>query len=317
MGELPTASRLMGETMAKVLEMGVRVADTLDENSTVYDLSVVVPAYNEVNAIEDTIHTLQETIKSAGINGEVVVVDDGSTDGTYEKAMETSARVIRVDRNVGYGHSLKTGIRQSKSKFVAIIDADGTYPADRLPEMLEMCRHGDMIVGDRGAAMRNVPLVRKPAKWVLNKLANLLAQTYIPDLNSGLRVFRRESIERFLHLMPDGFSFSTTSTLCMICSNLRVSYIPISYGKRVGSSKIRPTDFFRFMLLVVRIIVLFHPLRVFLPLGAVLFVAGTAKAIYDLFLWNLSESAIFALLAALMIWSLGLIADMISRLHFR
>jgi glycosyltransferase involved in cell wall biosynthesis len=283
----------------------------------VYDLSIVVPAYNEVDAIVPTIEQLDEMIKSAGLDAEIVVVDDGSTDGTYEKAAQTVARVIRKEENVGYGHSLKTGIVQSKSNFVAIIDADGTYPADKIPEMLEMCETADMIVGNRGAAMTGVPLVRKPAKWVLNKLANILAQRKIPDLNSGLRVFRRESIERFLGLMPDGFSFSTTSTLCMICSNLRVVYTPISYAKRVGHSKIRPTDFFRFMLLVVRIIVLFHPLRVFLPLGAVLFALGAAKGIYDIFQMNLSESAIFALLAALVVWSLGLIADMISRLHFK
>ena len=283
----------------------------------VYDLSIVVPAYNEVNAIVPTIEELDRVIKQAGLDAEIVVVDDGSTDGTYEKALDTVARVIRVEENVGYGHSLKTGIRQSKSNFVAIIDADGTYPADKLPEMLELCETADMIVGNRGAAMTGVPLVRKPAKWVLNKLANLLAQRKIPDLNSGLRVFRRESIERFLGLMPDGFSFSTTSTLCMICSNLRVVYVPITYAKRVGHSKIRPTDFFRFMLLVVRIIVLFHPLRVFLPLGFILFSLGMAKGIYDMFQMNLSESAIFALLAALVVWSLGLIADMISRLHFK
>ena len=287
------------------------------ESARSYDLSIIVPAFNEVNAIEQTIEGLQAVIEENGLDAEIVVVDDGSTDGTYEKAINTTARVIRVDENIGYGHSLKTGIVHSKSDFIAIIDADGTYPADKIPEMLELCRDGDMIVGNRGEAMVGVPLVRRPAKWVLNKLANLLAQRRIPDLNSGLRVFRRPSIERFLSLMPDGFSFSTTSTLCMICSKLKVTYVPITYGKRIGHSKIRPTDFFRFMLLVVRIIVLFHPLRVFLPLGAVLFTLGIGKAIYDLFKWNLSESAIFALLAALVVWSLGLIADMISRLHFK
>lgn len=303
--------------MARVLEDGVAIQYRTEKVGHKYDLSIVIPAFNEINAIEDGIKELQDMIAEHELDAEIVVVDDGSTDGTYEKALETGVRVIRVDRNMGYGHSLKTGIRQTNSQFVAITDADGTYPADRIPEMLDICRNGDMVVGNRGEAMHNVPLVRKPAKWVLNKLANILAQRRIPDLNSGLRVFRRVSIERFLGLMPNGFSFSTTSTLCMICSDLQVTYVPITYGQRIGQSKIRPTDFFRFMLLVVRIIVLFHPLRVFLPVGAVLFAMGMAKAIYDLFLFNLSESAIFALLAALVIWSLGLIADMISRLHFR
>lgn len=303
--------------MARVLEDGVAIQYRTEKVGHKYDLSIVIPAYNEINAIKSGIEELQAMIAEHKLDAEIVVVDDGSTDGTYEKALETGVRVIRVDQNMGYGHSLKTGIRQTNSDYVAITDADGTYPADRLPEMLDICRNGDMVVGNRGEAMRNVPLVRKPAKWVLNKLANILAQRRIPDLNSGLRVFRRVSIEKFLGLMPNGFSFSTTSTLCMICSDLQVTYVPITYGKRIGQSKIRPTDFFRFMLLVVRIIVLFHPLRVFLPVGAILFAMGMAKAIYDLFLFNLSESAIFALLAALVIWSLGLIADMISRLHFR
>lgn len=303
--------------MARVLEDGVAIQYRTEKVGHKYDLSIVIPAYNEINAIKSGIEELQAMIAKHKLDAEIVVVDDGSSDGTYEKALETGVRVIRVDQNMGYGHSLKTGIRQTNSDYVAITDADGTYPAERLPEMLDICRNGDMVVGNRGEAMRNVPLVRKPAKWVLNKLANILAQRRIPDLNSGLRVFRRISIEKFLGLMPNGFSFSTTSTLCMICSDLQVTYVPITYGKRIGQSKIRPTDFFRFMLLVVRIIVLFHPLRVFLPVGAILFVMGMAKATYDLFLFNLSESAIFALLAALVIWSLGLIADMISRLHFR
>jgi hypothetical protein len=183
--------------------------------------------------------------------------------------------------------------------------------------MMEMAQTADMVVGDRSGAMKNVPLVRRPAEWVLSRLANFLAEREIPDLNSGLRVFRRDSLSRFIPLLPDAFSFTTTITLCMLCSKMQVEYIPVDYGKRIGHSKIRPTDFFNFMLLVLRIVTLFQPLRVFLPAGAVLFVLGSAKAVYDLTLMNLSESAIFALLAALIIWSLGLVADMISRLHLR
>lgn len=281
------------------------------------DLAIVVPAFNEVGAIAETIARLRAMVAEHGLDAEIIVVDDGSTDGTGDAAEKTGVRLVRCPVNVGYGHALKKGIAATNSDFVAIIDADGTYPVEALPTMLAMARDADMIVGSRGEAMKGVPLIRKPAKWVLNNLANTLAKRKIPDLNSGLRVMRRSSLQRFIQLLPDGFSFTTTITLCMISSGLSVVYHPISYGKRVGYSKIKPSDFFRFMLLVVRITVFFHPLRVFMPIGLALFAAGVAKTIYDMFIGNLSESAIFALLAALMIWSLGLIADMISRLHLR
>ncbi|MCA8890031.1 MAG: glycosyltransferase family 2 protein [Parvularculaceae bacterium] len=280
-------------------------------------LSVIVPAFNEAEAIRPTIVALLKVMTDASIDGEVVVVDDGSSDGTGDAAEAAGARVIRLGENRGYGFALKTGIAESNSKFVAIIDADGTYPPEKIPEMLEVAQNADMVVGDRGAAMTNVPLIRRPPKWVLNTLANLLARRKIPDLNSGLRVFKRASLERFIQLLPDGFSFTTTITLSMMCSNLRVVYVPITYAKRVGQSSMRPTAFFTFILLVLRIIVFFQPLRVFMPLGGILFTLGFLKVLYDITKMNLSESAIFALLAALMVWSLGLIADMISRLHLR
>lgn len=280
-------------------------------------LSIIVPAFNEVGAIRSTVEGLEAAARAAGVDAEIVVVDDGSHDGTGDAARTTGARVISLDENRGYGFALKTGIAESDSAFVAIIDADGTYPPEKIPEMLAICEKADMVVGDRGAAMRNVPLVRRPAKFMLNSLAQMLAQRKIPDLNSGIRVFRRASLERFVQLLPDGFSFTTTITLSMMCSNLKVVYTPVSYAKRIGQSSMKPTAFFTFILLVLRIIVFFQPLRVFMPLGAILFALGFLKLLYDITLMNLSESAIFALLAALVVWSLGLIADMISRLHLR
>lgn len=281
------------------------------------ELAIVVPAYNEAKAIGQTVAALKSMLAAADIDGEIIIVDDGSSDGTGDAAEAAGVRVVRLEENSGYGYALKTGIANSESKFVAIIDADGTYPADKIPDMLKLCRNADMVVGDRGADMKNVQWIRRPPKWVLNTLANMLARRKIPDLNSGLRVFKRASLERFVQLLPDGFSFTTTITLSMICSNLRVIYTPIEYHKRVGQSSMRPTAFFTFILLVLRIIVFFQPLRVFLPLGGALFLLGTAKAIYDVSKMNLSESAIFGILAALVVWSLGLIADMISRLHLR
>jgi glycosyltransferase involved in cell wall biosynthesis len=280
-------------------------------------LAVIIPAFNEEGAVRQTVLEVRTVLEDAGIDHEIIVVNDGSADNTLAEAEASGARVISFEHNGGYGHSLKAGIAASRSEFVAILDADGTYPAASLPSMLEKMTYSDMVVGDRGAAMRNVPLIRRPAKWVLNNLASQLAQHRITDLNSGLRVFRRPQLEQFVPLLPDGFSFTTTITLCMLATNLRVIYQPIEYGKRVGHSKIRASHFFRFILLVVRLTVLFQPLRVFLPLGAVLFLAGALKTVYDIYIGDLSESAVAGLLGAIMVWSFGLLADMVARLHLR
>ena len=277
-------------------------------------LAVVIPAFNEEGAVRATVAAVQEVLGPSGLIFEIVVVDDGSQDNTRAEALASGARVIHFSENVGYGHALKAGIAATQSDLVAILDADGTYPPEYLIEMVKLAAVSDMIVGDRGAMMSNVPFIRRPAKWLLNGLASTLAQRKINDLNSGLRVFRRPSLERFITLLPDGFSFTTTITLCMLASNLKVTYLPIVYGKRVGHSKIRAGHFFNFILLVVRLTCYFQPLRVFLPVGAALFVIGVAKGIYDLFLMNLSQTAVFGILGAIMIWSLGLLADMISRL---
>jgi len=282
-----------------------------------FDLTVVIPAYNEEGAVATTVDGIRAALSSFPLRFEIVVVDDGSKDNTRHEAQRAGARVLASSANGGYGWALKRGIAGSDSEYVAIIDADGTYPAETLVPMLEIARTADMVVGDRSGAINNVPLLRRPAKWFLNKLANFLADRKIPDLNSGLRVFKRDSLKRFIPLLPDAFSFTTTITLCMLCSKMQVEYIPVAYAKRIGQSKIRARDFFNFILLVLRIVMLFQPLRIFLPLGSALFVLGIAKTIYDITLMNLSESAIFALLAALIIWSLGLVADMISRLHLR
>ncbi len=280
-------------------------------------LSVVIPAYNEEAAVRSTVEDVRAHLAPLGIPYEIIVVDDGSKDNTRAEAIASGATVDWNDQNSGYGATLKRGVKRAQHEYVAILDADGTYPARYLPEMLALCRHQDMVVGDRGAAMKNVPVIRRPAKFILNHLASFLADRKLNDLNSGLRVFRRSELIPFLPLLPQNFSFTTTITLCMSCNGKRLIYVPIEYGKRVGRSKIKPIDFINFIILILRVITLFNPLRVFIPLGLVLFLLGVAKLAYDIVQMNLSESAIFAFLAAIMIWSLGLIADMISRLHLR
>ena len=280
-------------------------------------LSVVIPAYNEEAAVRSTVEDVRAHLVPLGILYEIIVVDDGSKDNTRAEAIASGATVDWNDQNSGYGATLKRGVKRAQYEYIAILDADGTYPARYLPEMLALCRHQDMVVGDRGAAMKNVPVIRRPAKFILNHLASFLADRKLNDLNSGLRVFRRSELIPFLPLLPQNFSFTTTITLCMSCNGKRLIYVPIEYGKRVGRSKIKPIDFINFIILILRVITLFNPLRVFIPLGLVLFLLGVAKLAYDIVQMNLSESAIFAFLAAIMIWSLGLIADMISRLHLR
>ncbi|MGB3312958.1 MAG: glycosyltransferase family 2 protein [Albidovulum sp.] len=299
-----------------------READTAELKTLVSEvegmsLSIVIPAYNEEGAVRETIEHVREAMDPLGVPYEIIVVDDGSEDQTMEIARQTGVIVDSNQVNTGYGASLKRGVKRAQYEYVAIIDADGTYPPHYLPGMLAMCRDQDMVVGDRGAAMKNVPWVRKPAKWVLNTFASFLAERKLNDLNSGLRVFRKSELVPFIPLLPQKFSFTTTITLCMSCNGKRMIYTPIEYGKRVGKSKIRPVDFINFLILVLRMTVLFNPLRVFIPLGLALMTLGAVKFVYDIWMDNLSETTIFAFLSALIIWSLGLIADMISRLHLR
>lgn len=276
-------------------------------------LVVLVPAYNEEEGVGPTLRRLRQGLE--GIPAEIVVIDDGSTDATAAAAEETGARVLRLGANHGYGAALRTGILATDAELVGIIDADGSYPAADFHRLVGAADEADMVVGTRPEAMSNVPAVRRPAKRFLRWLASYLAGRPIPDLNSGMRLMRRSALEQFLPILPDGFSFTTTVTLAFHCTGRRVAYEPIDYHQRIGRSKIRPIDFTAFLILVLRTILLFNPLKVFLPLGALLFLAGVVKLAYDVYLWNLSESAVMAFLAAVILWAVGLLADMIARLQ--
>lgn len=282
-------------------------------------VSIVIPAYNEENGIAAGIREIREVMQASEYgNYEILVVDDGSQDSTAERARaEEGARVIQLPENQGYGAALKAGIRRSQFEFIVITDADGTYPARHIPELLALSADYDMVVGARTGASVAAPLVRKPAKWVLRKLASYLAGRSIPDLNSGLRVMKKSLVRRFVHLLPQGFSFTTTITLASLCSGSLVRYVPIDYLERIGKSKIRPSHAFDFLLLIIRTIVYFNPLKVFLPLGALFFFGGLAKFIYDLQVGNLSETAVLGFIGAALMWSVGLISDQITKLALK
>lgn len=279
------------------------------------ELTVVVPAFNEERGLGPGIDRLRASLDASGVAYEILVVDDGSDDRTLEIAGQKRCTVLRHASNRGYGASLKHGIERARSEWVAIIDADGTYPAEAIPELWAQREEADMVVAARTGERVAVPWSRRPAKWFLTRLASFLAGRRIPDLNSGLRLMRRADVRRFAHILPDGFSFTSTITLALLSTGREVVYLPISYAPRVGRSKIRPAHAYEFLLLVLRIAVLFNPLKVFLPIGAACFAVGLVKFIYDLGIGNLSETAIMGFLAGLVIWVLGLLADQNARFN--
>ncbi len=288
----------------------------------VVDLSLVIPAYNEAAGITPSLEEVVAALTDAGIDHEVVVVDDGSTDGTAERIEELAerlpgVRVVRHGTNRGYGAALKTGIRAATADVIAITDADGTYPADRLPGLYRRLvdEGADMVVGSRTGADVHIPAIRRPAKAFMRLLANYITGRRIPDLNSGLRVFRRAPVEERFNLISDGFSFTTTVTLALLVRHRIVAYEPIDYHERTGSSKIRPiADTLNFLVLMLRACVYFEPLKVFLPVTGGLAVVGVlwgARQISQM--GGIGDAPVLFLLAALQVLLVGLIADMISR----
>lgn len=295
------------------------IEDILEDDPTELEraVTVVIPAFNEGAHVAEQVRAVESVMRDTGWRYEIIVVDDGSSDNTAVQADATGVRVLRRRRNQGYGAALKLGIHRATHGWILITDADGTYPVAAIPELLEAAARNEMVVGARTGATVQIPLVRRPAKWFLTKLASYLAGQRLPDINSGLRLMRKSLVLRYEHLLPSGFSFTTTITLAAACNGHSVEYIPIDYHARLGESKIRPRHAYDFALLILRTIVFFNPLKVFMPLGAVLALAGMAKFAYDVTLDNLSESAVLGLLGALIVWAVGMLADQNARLAAR
>lgn len=287
--------------------------DNLLPDSSVKNVSIVIPAFNEGMAVREGIIELKAALDATDIEAEIIVVDDGSKDNTAREAKAAGARVIQHRSNRGYGASLKTGIIAASYDVIAITDADGTYPAKYLPEMLKELEQADMVVGSRTGADVNIPLSRKPAKWFLRVMANYVSNTKIPDLNSGLRVFRRDVAMQYFAILSDQFSFTTTITLAMLCDKYAVTYMPIDYRKRQGKSKIMPWDAGSFAVLIMRVAMLFRPLRVFLPIALLCLIYGVFKTGFDMTRDpNISASAIFAFVSALMMVLVGMLGDAVA-----
>jgi glycosyltransferase involved in cell wall biosynthesis len=283
-------------------------------------LSIIVPAYNEADGIGPVLSTIRSTMEHSGITFEILVVDDGSEDSTADRAGACGVRVLKHPENRGYGAALKTGIRHAMYGSIAITDADGTYPNEQLPKLAQLLWEGqyDMVVGSRTGDGVHIPLVRRPAKWALGSLANYLAGAQIPDLNSGLRVFRKDVAEEFRRYLPSSFSFTTTLTLALLTNNYTVRYVPITYSKRVGQSKINPIkDTLNIVGLIVRTVMYFAPLRVLLPISGFLLMLALLVLIGSALLTPkvMDVTVIVITMAALQIAVVALVADLIEKRH--
>jgi glycosyltransferase involved in cell wall biosynthesis len=278
-------------------------------------ISIVIPAYNEERAIAGVVDEIQKVCQDQNLDVEIIVVDDGSTDQTLQSISGKSITVLRHPENRGYGASIKTGVLAAKHPWILITDADGTYPVSEIPKLLQDFDHYDMVVGSRTGEDVNIPALRKPAKWMLNRLANFMVETHIPDLNSGFRIFRKSSFLRYVHIYPPGFSLTTTMTLALLSNNHAVKYVPVNYYKRQGHSKIRPLrDTYNFFLLVLRTIMYFDPLRIFMPVALFLFLFGIIFTAWELYVFqNITTAATIVLFAALQTAILGLLADLIVK----
>ena len=293
----------------------------MTESSPEGAFTLVVPAYNEEGAITETVETLLATLSSLS-QFEILVVNDGSSDGTAAElerldALHPQLRVITHDRNRGYGAALKTGISRARTPWVGITDADGTYPNERIPEMLGLAEKldADMVVGARIIKDQvTYPLIRKIPKVFLVRWASWLSDYKIPDINSGMRVFKTESVKKFFWVLPDTFSFTTTISIAMLKSRHLVHYMPIGYKARIGNSKIKPIrDTLRFVQLITRTGMYFAPLRVLAPIFLILTLAMLVSLGFDVAHGNLTDKTVMLFIAAINVIMFALLADMIHR----
>lgn len=326
-------ARFTGERPGSEMDHPDKKTPGLEPRSEGKGISVVVPAFNEEASVGAEVEAISRVLSRSDTSFEIIVVDDASTDRTSRIAMLGGARVFRHTENRGYGAAIKTGIRGARYDTIVITDADGTYPADQIPQLIEKLETADMVVGARIGKEVHIPLVRRPAKWLLGRLAQHIAGCPIPDLNSGLRAFRRQVMEPYFPMLSNRFSFTTTSTLALLGDDCQVVYHTINYYPRIGVSKIRPHHFMDFVILVLRMAMLFQPLKVFVPLAAASIAVGVMKSIFDILLvmervatfgWAtfyqpvLSTSALLLFLAGLQFLAIGMVADgVIRRLSFQ
>ena len=277
------------------------------------DTSVIVPALNEEGAIAEVVARLQ----SGGPWHEIIVVDDGSTDATGERARAAGAIVVRHPYNKGNGAAVKSGIRKATGDVVLIVDGDGQHrPADAA-RLVSGIGEYELVVGARSAATQ-ATLMRRFGNHLLNRLASYLTERNIPDLTSGFRAARRDCLLEFLHLLPNGFSTPATTTMSFIKAGYSVSFVPIEAEQRVGHSKIKlAKDGAKFFLILLKIITIFSPLRIFVPISVIIFALGFLYALRTIWTQShVTNSSVLLIVLSVVIFLVGLVSEQISALRF-
>jgi glycosyltransferase involved in cell wall biosynthesis len=287
-------------------------------------VTIVLPCYNEQDHVIDEVERICKAMDASGHTYELLAVDDYSTDGTLARLEESAPnfpnmQVIPFHRNGGSGTVRRIGSQQANGDIVVWTDADMTYPNERIPELVDILDTDpsvDQVVGARTTEEGTHKLLRVPAKWFIRKTAERLAGQKIPDLNSGLRAFRKDVAEPYLKLLPPGFSCVTTITLAFLSNQHDIRYVPIDYYKRAGSSKFHFVhDAYRYILQVLRMVMYFNPLKVLMPPALFLLGLGVAKGVYDMVAHPLrfANNTVMIFVTGMIIASLALLADLIVR----
>ena len=286
--------------------------------------SIVLPCYNEADHVMDELRRITGALDASGLTYEVLAVDDASTDGTLAVLHEAAesmpnVRVVAFRRNGGSGTVRRIGTQQARGEIVVWTDADMSYPNERIPELIQLLLDDpsyDQVVGARLTEEGSYKWLRLPAKLFIRKVAERLSNQKIPDLNSGLRAFRRSVALPYLRLLPSGFSCVTTITLAFLSNQHDIKYVPIDYAKRAGVSKFHfLRDAYRYILQVLRMVMYFDPLKVLMPPALWLFLIGLVKAVVDMVRhpFYFPANTILIVLSSLIIASMALLADLVVR----
>ncbi|CAN5247038.1 N/A [soil metagenome] len=279
-------------------------------------ISIVLPCYNEEKAVAKVVGQVRHVMTGTGRPFEILVIDDASTDRTAEiVARMPDVRIITHAINQGSGASRRTGTINARGEIIVMLDADGTYEARTIPKMLDLFPEYDQVNGARTSEKGTLKFIRMPTKWILRQLAIYISGHHIPDLNTGLKAYKRDVMLKYLWVLPDGFSCVTSMTLAFLTNGHPVKYVSTPYYKRIGKSKFHPVhDTAKYLTTILRVMTFFRPLRVYLPVALLMIGGGILKSFFDFFLLakhSLQESDIILICVGVLLGGVGLLAELI------